>query len=91
VLQSWDAAGAIHKRGVDVTVQSQAVVVTSPAPNAVVGTSVAVKAKGNGTKSVTMMQLYVDGVSQFQNKREHADYFDISRSRKTYAVGAVVR
>ena len=62
VVQSWDTAGGIHKRGVDVTVQPQAVVVTSPAPNAVVGPLVSVSAKGNGQSAVMKMQLYVDGV-----------------------------
>jgi phosphatidylinositol-3-phosphatase len=62
VVQSWDAGGGIHKRGVDVTVQAEAVVVTSPAPNAVVGPSVSVSASGNGQSPVTKMQLYVDGV-----------------------------
>lgn len=67
VAQSWDTAGGIHKRGIYVNVQSQAVVVTSPAPNAVVGAQVPVGAIANGQNKVSKMQLYVDGNSQFQS------------------------
>jgi acid phosphatase len=67
VAQSWDTAGGIHKRGVYVNVQSQAVVVTSPAPKAVVGSQVQVGAIASGQNKVSKMQLYVDGNSQFQS------------------------
>src|SRR5207248_7580397 len=67
VVQSWDAAGGIHKRSLYVNVKSQAVVVTSPVPNAVVGSSAAISAKGTGQNATTKMQLYVDGVSQYQS------------------------
>jgi phosphatidylinositol-3-phosphatase len=66
VVQSWDSAGGIHKRGINVNVQSQAVVVTNPAPNAVVGPSVQVGAVAGGQNTVSKMQLYVDGASQYQ-------------------------
>jgi acid phosphatase len=67
VVQSWDSAGGIHKRGIYVNVQSQAVVVTNPAPKAVVGSQVQVGAIGGGQNKVSKMQLYVDGNSQFQS------------------------
>ncbi len=67
VVQSWDAAGGIHKRGIYVNVQAQAVVVTNPAPKAVVGSQVEVGAIGRGQNKVSKMQLYVDGDSQFQS------------------------
>jgi hypothetical protein len=67
VAQSWDGAGGIHKRGINVNVQSQAVVVTNPAPNAVVGSQVPVGATASGKNKVSKMQLYVDGNSQFQS------------------------
>jgi hypothetical protein len=67
VAQSWDTAGGIHKRGIRVNVQSQAVVVTNPAPEAVVGSQVQVGAFGSGQDKVSKMQLYVDGTSQFQS------------------------
>ncbi len=67
VAQSWDTAGGIHKRGIHVNVQSQAVVVTNPAPQAVVGSQVQVGAFGSGQDKVSKMQLYVDGNSQFQS------------------------
>jgi len=66
VVQSWDSAGGIHKRGIDVNVQSQAVVVTNPAPQSLVSTSLQVGAIGGGQSPVTKMQLYVDGNSQYQ-------------------------
>ncbi len=66
VVQSWDAAGGIHKRGVYVTVASAAVVVTSPAPSSVVAKTVQIGATAKGTDPITRMQLYVDGSSQFQ-------------------------
>ena len=67
VAQSWDTAGGIHKRGINVNVQSQAVVVTNPAPRAVVGSQVQVGAIAGGQNKVSKMQLYVDGNSQFQS------------------------
>jgi phosphatidylinositol-3-phosphatase len=67
VAQSWDAAGGIHKRGIYVNVQPQAVVVTNPAPEAVVGAQVQVGAIAGGQNKVSKMQLYVDGNSQFQS------------------------
>ena len=67
VAQSWDSAGGIHKRGIHVNVQSQAVVVTNPAPQAVVGLQVQVGAIAGGQNKVSKMQLYVDGNSQFQS------------------------
>lgn len=66
-VQSWDATGGVHKRSVEVNVQSQAVMVTDPAPDAVVGSSVPVSAIGSGSKSITKMQLYVDGNAHFQS------------------------
>jgi phosphatidylinositol-3-phosphatase len=67
VAQSWDAAGGIHKRAMNVNVQAQAVVVTNPAPQAVVGSQVQVGAVAGGQNKVSKMQLYVDGDSQFQS------------------------
>lgn len=67
VAQSWDTAGGIHKRGIYVNVQSQAVVVTNPAPKAVVGSEVQVGAIAGGQTKVSKMQLYVDGNAQFQS------------------------
>src|ERR1700688_724335 len=66
VVQSWDASGGIHKRGISVNVQSQAVVVTNPAPQSLVGTPLQVGAIAGGQTPVTKMQLYVDGNSQYQ-------------------------
>jgi hypothetical protein len=67
VAQSWDTAGGIHKRAINVNVQSQAVVVTNPAPNTVVGSQVPVGAVASGKNKVSKMQLYVDDNSQFQS------------------------
>lgn len=66
VVQSWDSAGGIHKRTINVSVQSQAVVVTNPAPQSLVSTSLQVGAIAGGQTPVTKMQLYVDGNSQYQ-------------------------
>lgn len=66
VVQSWDSAGGIHKRSINVNVQSQAVVVTNPAPNSIVGSSVQVGAVAGGQNTVSKMQLYVDGAAQYQ-------------------------
>ena len=67
VVQSWDATGGIHKRGTYVNVNPQAVVVTSPAPNAVVTSPVQIAAAASGQNTVTKMQLYVDGNSKYQS------------------------
>jgi hypothetical protein len=67
VAQSWDAAGGIHKRGIYVTVKSEAVVVMNPAPQSVVSQSVQVGAFAGGQQPVRLMHLYVDGNSQYQS------------------------
>ncbi len=67
VVQTWDIAGGIHKRGIYVNVKPQAVVVTSPAPNSIVGPSVVVSATGEGQTPIASMQLYLDSVLQYQS------------------------
>lgn len=67
VVQSWDSAGGIQKRGINVSVLSQAVVVTNPAPQSVVGSPLQVGAIATGQNKVSKMQLYVDGNSQYQS------------------------
>lgn len=65
-VQSWDTAGGIHKTSVNVTVQNEAVVVTSPLPNAIVSSPVSIVANGGGQHSVDEMQVYVDNVLQYE-------------------------
>lgn len=66
VVQSWDAAGGIHKSAVNVTVQSEAVVVTMPKPEAVVASPVKITASGGGKNTVYTMQIYVDNALEYQ-------------------------
>jgi hypothetical protein len=66
VAQSWDAKGGIHKSAINVTVQSESVVVTAPAPNAVVSSPVKIAATGGGKRAVYAMQIYVDNALQYQ-------------------------
>ena len=63
VAQSWDTAGGIHKRGITLNVQPEAVVVNNPAPSAVVPLTVPITASAGGQKAISRMQLYVDGNS----------------------------
>ena len=65
VVQSWDTAGGIHKSGLDLNVQGEAVVVSSPAPGAVLGSPVSFKAAGQGGV-FNSMSLLVDGVEQYK-------------------------
>jgi hypothetical protein len=65
VVQSWDTAGGIHKRGIYVRVESQAAVVTSPAPNAVISSPVRIRAVG-GSSPVHTMRIYADGTLERQ-------------------------
>jgi phosphoesterase family protein/Big-like domain-containing protein len=67
VVQSWDINGGIHKRTININVQTHAVVVVNPAPNSVVPSPVQISAVAVGQNTVTRMQLYVDGSSQHQN------------------------
>jgi phosphatidylinositol-3-phosphatase len=67
VVQSWDTAGGIHKRGVDVNVAAQEVNVSSPAPNAVVASPVLVSGTAKGKNQVSTMQVYVDDVLKYQS------------------------
>jgi acid phosphatase len=66
VVQSWDSDGGIHKRGIEVNVQSEAVVVTSPARRQVVSSPVSINASAGGEYPVNSMQVYVDDVLQYQ-------------------------
>jgi hypothetical protein len=66
VLQSWDANGGIHKSGVYVTVQPEAVIVNSPLPNATVMSPVAVVATAGGKNPVQTMQIYIDNALAYQ-------------------------
>ena len=65
VVQSWDTTGGIHKRGITVKVQPQAVIVNNPAPSAVVPPTVPISATAGGQKAINRMQLYVDGSSVY--------------------------
>lgn len=69
VAQSWDTAGGIHKRTVTVTAQSEAVVVTSPAPGAVVSSPVNILVTAGGTAAVNAIQIYVDNVNVYQTTK----------------------
>src|SRR5581483_5485500 len=66
VAQSWDTAGGIHKRSIYVTVQAEAVVVSTPAPNAVVSSPVLIAATSGGVSTVYSTQIYVDNVLKYQ-------------------------
>ncbi|HEV2714052.1 MAG TPA: alkaline phosphatase family protein, partial [Terriglobales bacterium] len=61
VVQSWDTAGGIHKSGVEVNVESEAVIVTSPAANSVLPSQFAIQAKAGGHSPVHTMRVYADG------------------------------
>ena len=65
VVQSWDQGGGVHKRGIYVNVQPEAVVVNNPAPSAVVPLKVPISATAGGQTPVSRMRLYVDGNSVF--------------------------
>jgi len=67
VVQSWDTAGGIHRRGLDVNVQTEAVSLTSPAPNGMFGSPVLVSATATGKYPVHAMQIYVDSVLKYQS------------------------
>ena len=67
VVQSWDAAGGIHKTGVGVNVQAQAVTISSPMPNSTVSSPVSVVATADGVSPVQTMQIYVDGTLTYQS------------------------
>lgn len=65
VVQSWDVNGGIHKSAINLTVRQQAVIVSSPAPGATVGSPVLFQAAGTGGHFISM-ELFVDGVEQDQ-------------------------
>src|SRR5205807_2073833 len=66
VVQSWDTAGGIHKSGVNVSVQSQAVIVSTPASNATVGSPFAIQASAGGHSPVHTMLVYANGALKYQ-------------------------
>jgi phosphatidylinositol-3-phosphatase len=67
VVQSWDTAGGIHKSGVDVNVQSEAVIVTSPVTKSVVSSPVPIQATAGGQSPIRNMLVYADGSLRYQN------------------------
>src|SRR5216110_3921429 len=66
VVQSWDTAGGIHKSGVNVDAQSQAVIVSTPASNATVGSPFAIQASASGHSPVHSMLVYANGALKYQ-------------------------
>lgn len=60
-VQSWDTAGGVHKSTARVQVQTNAVVVNSPVPDAVVSAPVLVMANADGKNPVNNMSISVDG------------------------------
>src|SRR3989442_13582515 len=66
VVQSWDTAGGIHKSGVNVSVQSQAVIVSTPASNATVGSPFAIQASAGAHSPVRRSRMYANGALQDQ-------------------------
>ncbi len=66
VVQSWDTAGGIHKSGVNVDAQSQAVIVSTPASNATVGSPFAIQASAGGHSPVHTMLVYANGSLKYQ-------------------------
>jgi len=66
VVQSWDASGGIHKSGVYVMVQPEAVIVSSPLQNGTVTSPVPVVATAGGKNPVQTMQIYVDNALAYQ-------------------------
>jgi acid phosphatase len=66
VVQSWDTAGGIHKAAISVNVQAQAVVVSSPQPNAIVSSPVSVRADAASVTAMRDMKVYVDDSLQSQ-------------------------
>ena len=66
VVQSWDSAGGIHKSGVNVDAQSQAVIVSTPASNATVGSPFTIHASAGGQSPVHTMLVYANGSLQYQ-------------------------
>lgn len=66
VVQSSDTAGGIHKSEVNVDVQSEAVIVTTPTSNAIVSSPFAVQASAGGETPIHSMQVYANGSLQYQ-------------------------
>ena len=65
VVQSWDVNGGVHKTAINLTVKQQAVIVSSPAPGASLGSPVLFQAAATGGR-VNSMELFADGVEQDQ-------------------------
>lgn len=72
VVQSWDVAGGIHKRGIYVTVQPAAVVMATPPPNAVVASPVPLTATAGVSSpmgsGVNLMQVFVDSIFEYETQ-----------------------
>ncbi|HZR64581.1 MAG TPA: alkaline phosphatase family protein [Terriglobales bacterium] len=91
VVQSWDTAGGIHKRGMNLSVEPEAVVVTKPSPASVVAHTVQIGATASGRDAVTKMQVYLDGDSQFQSSGNSLNTsLPLSSGNHTIAVQASV-
>src|SRR5438093_1705330 len=66
VVQAWDTAGGIYKKGISINVLPVVVTVSSPAPNSTVTSPVHVHASVPSASTVFTIQVYVDDGMQYQ-------------------------
>jgi hypothetical protein len=60
VVQAWNASGATYKQGVNLKVNGIPITISSPKPNATVGSPVTISASAPSYSTVQTMQVYID-------------------------------
>jgi hypothetical protein len=75
VVQSWDTAGGIYKKGININVLPVVVTVSSPAPNSTVASPVHVHASVPSASTVFTIQGYVDDGLQYQQNGKTLDAY----------------
>ncbi len=75
VVQAWDTAGGIYKKGISINVLPVVVTVSSPAPNSTVTSPVHVHASVPSASTVFTIQVYVDDGLQYQQNGKTLDAY----------------
>jgi hypothetical protein len=75
VLQAWDKAGGIYKKGINIDVLPIKVTIASPTDGATLSSPVHVKANVPTNSTAFSIQIYVDDALKYEVKAKSLDTF----------------
>src|SRR6185437_1660732 len=65
-VQAWNAAGQTYKQAINLNVIGVPITISSPKPNATVGSPVTITASAPSSSTVQTMQIYIDNKMLYQ-------------------------